>query len=330
MNPNDALLTIRFEGSAVGASRIPVELLIEFLTNFNKAVLRTGMVLTGEADSLRRGARGKTNKQAIALDLVFLTHGSPVAVLGFERRIPAKNFFDTEFGENFAELALTTALDCLEGIQKEGYSPPQGCDTGVVMAWRDAGLLFNKDVTKIQLELNHRPIRKVVTFTQSGMDNIQRRIHGSVKNIRTIEGRLLMADFKEHGTRCRIHPSIGEPVLCLFDSPRKDEVLENILQYVRVMGEAIEDPKTRRITSIQILDIQRIEDKIDNSLGLLPQGSPLPFDFWNSPNIDELAAQQNVQPLSNIEALFGTWPGELDDGFEAAIDELRHPSAVEG
>jgi len=27
----------------------------------------------------------------------------------------------------------------------------------------------------------------------------------------------------------------------------------------------------------------------------------------------------------DVRALFGTWPGEVDDGFEEAIDELRHP-----
>ena len=28
---------------------------------------------------------------------------------------------------------------------------------------------------------------------------------------------------------------------------------------------------------------------------------------------------------ASVQALFGTWPGEDDDGFEASIHELRHP-----
>ncbi|MGI6353963.1 MAG: hypothetical protein GX937_03970 [Lentisphaerae bacterium] len=47
-------------------------------------------------------------------------------------------------------------------------------------------------------------------------------------------------------------------------------------------------------------------------------------DFWESPSLEELALRQNVQPLANVRALFGTWPGDDDDGFEASIDELRH------
>ena len=153
---------------------------------------------------------------------------------------------------------------------------------------------------------------------------IQERIKGPQTNIRTIEGRLLMADFKEHGTRCRVHPSAGEPVLCLFDEEQKDEVLEDILQYVRIVGEAKEDPLTGKIASIKIHDIERLEDREGEAADLLPQGTPISRDFWESPTLDELAQAQNVKPMMDVSALFGTWPGEMDDGFEKVIDELRH------
>lgn len=39
--------------------------------------------------------------------------------------------------------------------------------------------------------------------------------------------------------------------------------------------------------------------------------------------LDELAQNQNVLPMDDVRLLFGTWPGELDDGFEEAIDEAK-------
>ncbi|OGR08442.1 MAG: hypothetical protein A2511_13150 [Deltaproteobacteria bacterium RIFOXYD12_FULL_50_9] len=51
-------------------------------------------------------------------------------------------------------------------------------------------------------------------------------------------------------------------------------------------------------------------------------------DFWESPTLAELALSQNVNPMADVRALFGTWPGEVDDGFEAAVDELRHRNVV--
>lgn len=52
-------------------------------------------------------------------------------------------------------------------------------------------------------------------------------------------------------------------------------------------------------------------------------------NFWESPTLEELARAQNVQPITDVQALFGTWPGEENDGFEAAVDELRHPGGPE-
>ena len=87
----------------------------------------------------------------------------------------------------------------------------------------------------------------------------------------------------------RVHPSAGEPVLCLFDNERKDEVLEDILQYVRIVGEAKEEPISGKITSIKIHDIERLEEIENEAVDLLPKGSPISRDFWESLTIDELA-----------------------------------------
>jgi hypothetical protein len=77
---------------------------------------------------------------------------------------------------------------------------------------------------------------------------------------------------------------------------------------------------------LKIHNIERLEGREGEAADLLPQGTPISRDFWESPSLDELAQAQNVAPMVDIRALFGTWPGEMDDGFEEAIDELRHSS----
>ncbi len=66
--------------------------------------------------------------------------------------------------------------------------------------------------------------------------------------------------------------------------------------------------------------------KPDN--GTLVEVTPIAADFWHSPTLEELARFQDVRPVADIRSIFGTWPGEADDGFEAAIDELRHPTVA--
>lgn len=320
MNEREPLLKVRFDGEAVGPGKIPVGHLLSFLASMNKALQRTGRVLAGEAESVRRGRQPRNIKEEVALDLVLLTHGSPAAVLGFERRQTEMALPGMDPGLDIFERALSG----LAAVQEANDKLPPGYDAGVLMAWRDAGTLFSKGITRIAFTLNHRDTQLTTNFTPEGLTRIQERIKGPQTNIRTIEGRLLMVDFKEHGTRCRVHPSVGEPVLCLFDDEQKDEVLEDILQYVRIVGEAKEDPLTGKIASIKIHDIERLEDREGEAADLLPKGTPISRDFWESPTLDELAQAQNVKPMMDVSALFGTWPGEMDDGFEKAIDELRH------
>ena len=326
MNKTEPLLRVRFDGEAMGAGKIPVAHLLKFLTNLNKALQRTGRVLAGEAESVRRGRPLANIKEEVALDLVLLTHGSPSAVLGFERRQTAQSLPSMDLGLDILEKTMVG----LAAVQEADDTLPAGYDRGVLMAWRDAGTLFSQGVEKIEFTLNHREASVATTFTPQGFTRIQKRIQGPQINVRTIEGRLLMADFKEHGTRCRVHPSTGDPVLCLFDAEQKDEVLEDILQYVRIVGEAREDPVSGKIASIKIHDIERLEGREDEATDLLPKGTPISRGFWESPTLDELAESQNVKPMADVRALFGTWPGEEDDGFEEAIDELRHPSPAEG
>ncbi len=49
-------------------------------------------------------------------------------------------------------------------------------------------------------------------------------------------------------------------------------------------------------------------------------------NFWRSPGIEELAEAQGVRPIEDITALFGTWPGEIEDGFGESIHSLRRQS----
>jgi len=55
---------------------------------------------------------------------------------------------------------------------------------------------------------------------------------------------------------------------------------------------------------------------------------PVTDIFWESPALEELTRAQNVQPLTDVQILFGTWPGDEDDGFEEAVYDLRHAASA--
>lgn len=313
----EPLLSIRLQGDSIGEARMSLSRLLRLLENVRKALLRSAQIHQGDEDSTRKGPKTKGTKELMELDVIGFTHGSPAVVVQLDRSAAQQDLFGRQ--------VIEKSLEGLETIQQTSGAPPAGFDRGVLLAWRDVGRLFDNGVDDIRFTLNHRPTPKIVHFSPAGYQRIRDRITGPDETIRTIEGRLLMADFKEHGTRCRVHPSVGDPVLCLFDEEQKDEVLENILHFVRVEGDAKEDPVSGKITSIRIKNIEPLEDR-EEGAELLPQGSPIPHDFWESPTIEELAASQGVKEIGNIEALFGTWPGDLDDDFETEVRALRQTS----
>ena len=55
----------------------------------------------------------------------------------------------------------------------------------------------------------------------------------------------------------------------------------------------------------------------------MPQITPPPGDFWKALSLEELAESQAAVPLQDVSVLFGTWPGDIDDGFEELISNLR-------
>jgi hypothetical protein len=313
-----AFFAMKLEGPDVKPGRIRLEDFLRLGQEMLRAVERVALVLQGSADSQRAGRRPLDIRAAISLDVVEVTHGSPSAVIRFERS-------DSQLSIPDADLGLQAFEKFVQGlgvVTSNDETCPPGYDAGVLLAIRDAGRLFDRGVDRIEFTLGTaQPLR--VQYNRDGYTRIQKRIVGPQVNKRTIEGRLLMADFKERGARFRVHPSSGEPVICLFNESLRDEVYRNILHFVRVTGEAKEDPVSNKIGSITISDIERVEAKEDQATEILPSGAPLPGDFWQALSFEELAAAQGVGPLTNIDALAGTWPGDVNDGFEEAVHKLR-------
>ena len=77
----------------------------------------------------------------------------------------------------------------------------------------------------------------------------------------------------------------------------------------------------------KIRDVERPRDRLDEAADLLPRRPPVAWDFWESRTLEELAELQKAGQIKDVRELFGTWPDEADDGFEEAIDRLRHSKA---
>lgn len=310
-NNKEPLLIIRAKGPATEKGRISLQALISLGKNVQAAVVRTALVLAGHGDSRRPGRRPKDVKKSCALEVVSLNRGS--FEIGFD--LPREKFEIIDLGIE----AVEKLLEGFDIIGTDGSELPPGYDVGVLYSLRDMGRILGRGIDEIEAESRTQRLRRNFTFNKHIQRRLIERIHGPVRNLRTIEGRLLMADFRQDAERCRIHPPAAEPIICQFDESLEETVYEYLRSYVRVRGETKEDPDTGRIASIRIIDIEAVTMEGEEFEILSAEA------FWQEKTLEQLATEQNVLPIGRLEDVWGKG-SELwtdDDDFEAFLGATK-------
>jgi hypothetical protein len=129
----------------------------------------------------------------------------------------------------------------------------------------------------------------------------------------SVEGRLLMADFDNARRRCRVHPSYGPPVACIFRDEQREAILELLTTYVRVVGQAERDEEQGRVRVVSITDIEPIETP----------GGLEAADFWEHLSVEELAQRQAVHAVERLEDLTAAVWGSDSELEEFLADTYR-------
>jgi hypothetical protein len=248
------------------------------------------------------------------LEVVARSPGSFVFGLDLRRREPMLPALDS------GKKGLVLLLEGLISIGGD-ISPPKDLDRSVLIPLREAARVFDRGIDAIQLAGSPDVGGKTFTFNQDMREKITRRINQPQAAWTEAEGRLLMADVAEGRLRCRLHPSMGDVILCHFDESLVSTILEYLRtrSFVRVRGDARVDPFTNKIQSLGIQDIEPIEEPAEASA---PRMSPQ--EFWSPKTFDELAAEQGVYPVEEWDRLTGNWPEDADfDEFLAAVRSAR-------
>ncbi len=309
-NP-EPILIVRAKGPGTQNGRIALRDLLQLGAHIQAAVERVARVLVGESDSRKPGRKPHEIQSSCRLEVVALRRGSFEIALD----LPRARFDNMDLGVQSVE----KLLEGLEQVATDGDALPAGFDAGVLHSLKDMGRSLGKDINEIELETRTQGLARRFTFNRGVHERITGRIRGPVTTLRTIEGLLLMADFRHGEERCRIHPAAGDPVFCEFEEALEETVYEYLRTVVRVTGEAQEDPVTGRISSITIKDIEP----------LLVEGTDFetisPGDFWREKPLEELAKEQGVLPLRRLENVWGKGSGLWadDEDFDAFLEAAK-------
>lgn len=319
-------LTIHLVGPAVDNHRLPLDQLTLFAGQLQVAIHRIGRILSGEAFSLMPGPVPKDVKEACTLEVVAISPGSLSLVcdLPIETapRTPEQlTLFDKSTGDAKKELGERSLEAFVQGISHVGDETaqlPHGFDKGVLLALREGGKLFSLGINTIDFELQGKNSKSIKSaYTPKVYERIIARIQEPVINKATIEGRLLMGDFRDSGYACRIHPKVGKPIRCTFGEEQKEAVLAAMTRHVRLVGETVEvnhEIKSFRIEDIDILDTEQFASGTEFH----------PF-FDSQIDLDALAVEQGVPTNVSLDELRGDfWPAdEKEDEFLEAVRSWR-------
>jgi hypothetical protein len=315
-------LSIHFEGHGVARNRLSLRDLITFGSQVQIALDRVALLLQGEPESVLRGRRPAEIEQACSLEIVSIQGGGSVTMLCDLPPRPQRLL--GEF-RDAGETALRVLVEGIDGISGEDERLPPGYDKGVLFAFRDAGKILDRGgIDRISFRLRDAKGEVAAEITNQTYERITRRIQSPVRNRRVIEGRLLMADFRESGLRCRVHPPLGPPVTCEFEEAQEDAILSAITHFVRVVGEAIESDG-----KVQILRIHDVE-LLDSSESLGIPGLEAARFESTAPTLEDLIKASPPPPTEEVLALAaGIWPESDDiDEFLESVREWRKEGGV--
>lgn len=304
-------LMVRLRGPGVREGRLLLADLAQLGRQLQMAVDRVARVLAGEA-SLRPGRRPEELRSACALEVVASGEGS------FELRLGLRHEQAGLPGLDLGEEALEKMVAGLDLLVGPGEPLPAGYDLGVLAAWRETLSLFNHGIEAIELHLRTARHERRAIYDAYVHRRVVERMREPVRNLRAVEGRLLMVDFRELGFRCRVHPSAGAPVDCVFDERLAESVYDNLRSLVRVTGEAEEDPETHRIRRLRLRDVEPVA--VETRTGLLDAE-----EFWREPTLDDLASEQGMACAQRLEDLVGAaadlWSS--DEEFDRFVEDIR-------
>ena len=304
-------MRVVIEGPSVKAGRIGLRDLAFLAGHIQTGVFRVAEVLVGDSVSDHRGRKPSRIESACRLALVAVESGSVGLLCDLERD-------DQGLIDDLGEEAVKNYVIGIGAIGRS-KSLPKGFDRGVLDTLKESGAIFSRGVAKITYDYQARQERWRASYDSKVLETVARYIAEPIVNKRTIEGRLLMGDFKEGALRCRIHPPMGRPVTCQYLPAMKDSIRSALTSYIRATGEASEGEQG--IESFVIHDLDVIDDGSGHTE---KEESPEGF-FDTPPSIEDLAAKQGVIPIGDIHTLAGDfWPeDESLDEFASAIERWR-------
>lgn len=282
-------LTIKASGPATQDGRISLSELARIASGFQATLERIAYsIFIGRR---RSGRFPREIADAVRMDFVGFREGS--AILDLRR--PINETLDDLLSDSFG--ALTTGLRELQ--ENPGDLPPHFDNAVINGLVTMCGGISQRNIREISFSDGDTTYFTLNHDLRSTLRTVQKS--GSQLEL-TVVGRLHMGDFDPLSLRCRIDTHFGN-VACDLDDDLRDTVFELLDTLVIASGVAEMQPDGSTVRVLHLAELEELETSTAGSL-------------------DELARQQGVSPVDNIESLRGAPIDDFDE-FLAIIRSAR-------
>lgn len=290
-------LTVRAVGPATSAGRISLTELARIASTLQATLERIALSVAGGRP--KAGRRPQEIAEAVRLDFAGFRPGSAVLDLVRARADDlVADPRDDLLTESFT--VLVAGLDEIQrGERPRGEVGRHFTRTVLNGLVNLCGGIGQNNLNYIEFSTGSTVHFTLDGRTQRNLRNIRR---SSVEHDTIITGRLHMGDFDPMSLRCRIDTNLGS-IWCDFDVELKDAVFDHMDQLVAARGTAEVDADGVNVRVLHITDITVV-------------------DTARSKSLDELAREQGVEPIDDVQQLRGE-PIEDFDVFMQAIRVAR-------
>jgi hypothetical protein len=295
-------LKLRLRGGAARVGAVTVPDLLRVCGAAQELVNRQAEVLRGR-EARHPGPRSREIVETCTLELVGIGKGSTVLELGLA---PRQGSLIVE--RDLGALAVREVGEVVGALASGGEV--SDFDPGVIAGLRRLGGALDgiEGIDWIVPAWGGRK-RLVAEFGRAVRDRLQVGRAAPAQRKLTVDGILEMADFKPEDRRCRIRPAAGGAVPCEFPPELAEAVYSMLRRRVRASGCAEVGPGAERVGELRLESLTGIEEERVGGAS-----------FFESKSFEQLAAEQEVEPLRDPRALAGGWPeGEDLDEFLAEI-----------
>lgn len=278
------VVRVRLVGDEAALGSVPAADVAHLLLGVQVVAARAGGVVRRRRLK-RTGRWGKAIEDAVRFRLVGIEAGSVVGVLELPDTEPELDQLDVD-AATLGESAMIAAL-------RTGAGEEDDVDIAraFVRLTDRLGIGTRYEAVAFETSLPGAP-------GEVRIDAVARRRleavvdSGAAQRADTLVGVLFEADFESFTAKLRAHD--GQAITVRFDEDQADDIKQALRSTARLVGEVTYDPATSLAIRVDLRTLTTAEQL---SMDLETD------DFWTDLTVDQLRAQQGVQPVEDPDVL---------------------------